>query len=399
MPRKFKSWIDGFVKYTDGIGSPEIYRRWTAIFTIAAALERKIWTTTNRGDLFPNLFIFIVGPAAAGKTLAAAHARRFLQKLTDHHIAPSSISRASMIDALHKAERKLVHPQDKDEPIKSFNSLTIFSMELGVLIPGYENDFMHTLTDIYDNEPYSETRRTNKLDIQMAKPQLNLLAATTPSYLNHLIPEGAWDQGFLSRVVLVYHGPVPPQDLFNGVAPTLNLGRDLEEDLLQIGKLYGKFKFEEEAASLINDWHKAGGVPKPDHPRLMNYNSRRTAHLLKLCMIIAASSGDEPIITVDHFAEALDTLTEVEKFMPDIFKAMSSGGSGKIIEETYYFIFKAYAAAKHQPVIQSRVINFMVERVPAHTIDVILKQMEAARLIEQQLTPAGYAWKPLSKEV
>lgn len=385
--------------YTNGIGSPEIYRRWTGIFTLAAALERKIWTTTNRGDLYPNLFVFIVGPAAAGKTLAAVHARKLLQKLTDHHIAPSSISRASMIDALHKAERKLVHPQDKDEPIKAFNSLTVFSMELGVLIPGYENDFMHTLTDIYDNEPYSETRRTNKLDIQMAKPQINLLAATTPSYLNHLIPEGAWDQGFLSRVILVYHGPVPPQDLFNGVAPTLSLGRDLEEDLLSIGKLYGKFKFEEEAAQLINDWHKQGGNPKPDHPRLMNYNSRRTSHLLKLCMIICASNGDSPVITVDHFAEALDTLTEAEKFMPDIFKAMSSGGSGKTIEETYYFVFKAYAAAKHQPVMHSRVVNFLVERVPAHSVDVILKQMEAARLLEQILTPAGYGWKPLSKEV
>jgi hypothetical protein len=277
--RKLPSWIDGFLKYTEGLGSPEIYRRWTAIFTIAAAVERKLWTSTNRGDLFPNLFVFIVGPAAAGKTLAAAHARRMLLKLEDHHIAPSSISRASMIDALHGAARSLVHPQDKLESVKSFNSLTIFSTELGVLLPAYENDFMHTLTDIYDNDIYEETRRTKNLEIRMQKPQINLLAATTPSYLNHLIPEGAWDQGFLSRVIMVYHGPVPPQDLFNGFTAIPGLERDLEIDLKTIGELWGKLKFTAEAANLINDWHKSGGDPKPDHPRLANYNSRRTAHL------------------------------------------------------------------------------------------------------------------------
>lgn len=61
MPRKLRSFIDGFVEYTDGRGSPRIYRKWTAIFIVAAALERKAWITTTKGRLFPNKYIVLVG--------------------------------------------------------------------------------------------------------------------------------------------------------------------------------------------------------------------------------------------------------------------------------------------------------------------------------------------------
>jgi len=42
MPRKLSSFVDGFMKYTDGKGSSALYRKWAAIFTVGAAMERKV---------------------------------------------------------------------------------------------------------------------------------------------------------------------------------------------------------------------------------------------------------------------------------------------------------------------------------------------------------------------
>ena len=38
--RKCQSWIESFVEQTDNLDAPLIYRRWTAISLIAAALEQ-----------------------------------------------------------------------------------------------------------------------------------------------------------------------------------------------------------------------------------------------------------------------------------------------------------------------------------------------------------------------
>src|SRR2546423_776436 len=60
--RKCTSWIESFVDWTDNLESTELWCRWSAISTIAAVLERKVWCTTS-APLYPNLYVFLVGDA------------------------------------------------------------------------------------------------------------------------------------------------------------------------------------------------------------------------------------------------------------------------------------------------------------------------------------------------
>lgn len=395
MPRKLGSWTDGFNEYMANKGSPRLFTKWAGIFAIAAALERKVWIRNNKGQLFPNLYVITVGPPGAGKTLSTSVVYDFLSKLDQHHIAPTSVTKASLIDALTGAERKLIRPTE-NPAIISFNSLTVVSDELGVFLPAYESDFMNVLTNIYDCRIYSETRRTAKINIKMEAPQLNFTAATTPSYLTSILPEGAWDQGFLSRTILVYSGGEGPQDLFSGAVYDDKLEAALEHDLQQIGELYGKMVFEEDVKEIITAWHMEGGPPAPTHPKLQHYNTRRTAHLLKLCMIACASSTDNLVITLDHYAEALNWLMEVEAVMPDIFRAMRSGGDGKVMEECWHYLYEVFIKDK-KPVLEHRVYAFLQERTPAHNVERILTVMEKSGLIEKKFGDVGMAYVPKTK--
>lgn len=377
--RKLESWIDGFERYTADLESPAIFRRWTGIFTLACAMERKIWISNRMGILFPNLYIFMIGPPGAGKTVTASVSRELLLALDEHHVAPTSVTRASLIDNLKEAERKIVRPRESP-PFVEFNSLALLSNELGVLLPAYENDFMNVLTDLYDCKVYSESRRSKDTRIAIPSPQLNLMAATTPSYLNNFLPAGAWDQGFLSRTIMVYAGAPPLSDLFAPVSVDAQLKQALAHDLVEISRLYGELEWEPSAVVAIREWREGGMRPLPDHPKLLHYNTRRTAHLIKLCQIASVARASDYIITMEDFVEALGWMIEAEEFMPDIFKSMVSGGDSQIIQECWHYVYKLHI--KHgKPVPAQQVVMFLQERTPAHNIEKVLDVMVRAGIL------------------
>jgi len=364
---------------------------WAAIFTVGAICERKVWLTTAKGRLYPNQYILLVGGAGIGKSLCTGTVYDLLNEVrtpeTPFFIAPTSVTKASLIDNLADAERRIVRPMDSPAVV-SFNSLTIVPNEFGVFLPSWEGDFMSSLTDLWDCGRYAETRRTHKININIPRTQLNLFSATTPMYLTNLLPEGAWEQGFMSRMLIVFSNELVYTDLFNIFDMDSQLRNSLIHDLKEMYKLFGEMTVTEEAKLAINEWSKAGGPPIPDHPKLVSYCARRAAHLLKLCTIASIASDDEKIITIDHFAEALDWLAQLEKFMPDVFKSMKAGGDGRAIEECWHFTYQIYMKDK-KPVPEHRIVHFLQERVPVHNIARILDVMERSQLLQKKFTESG----------
>lgn len=385
------NFIDGFMQYTEGRGSPVLYRKWTAIFLVAAVIERKGWLITTKGKLYPNQYIVLVGPAGVGKSLCTVTANEMIEEIREPenplHLAPTSVTKASLIDRLADAERRIVKPTETPA-VTSFNSLIIIPNEFGVFLPSWESEFMNTLTDLWDCGRYAESRRTGNTKIDIPNTQLNLLSATTPQQLMNLLPEGAWEQGFMSRILMVYSGEMIHTDLFAKLDPDGKLYKNLLAELRRIYKIWGEFSVSDEVKYAINDWAQAGGPPIPDHPKLVSYRMRRVAHLLKLCLIASAASDSDRVITLDHYAEALDWLTELESFMPDIFKSLKTGGDARAIEECWHFTYNQYLRKK-EPVPEYLIITFLQERVPAHSVDRILDVMGRAKLLEKKFVASG----------
>ena len=358
-------WVEAFVAETDYVPSPKIFRQWGAISAVAGALERRVWVNTP-GVLYPNLYVLLLGPPGVGKTETSWRVQQLMSMLDDHHTAPSNMTKAAFIDALNDASRIILQEEDSVE----YNSLYIISNELGTLIDSYNREFLGTLTDLYDCKGYTERKRTAKLNITIDKPQVNMLASATPAWLSDIMPEGAWDQGFLSRVIIVFSGDNSPKPLFGST--NTGLSEALQESFTEIGELHGEMEFTTEAAKLANDWHMAGGPKRPDHPRLNNYNTRRTAHLLKLMMIACASDFGHLTITADHYRTALGWLLDAEHYMTDVFKAMVVGGDSRVMEETWHYVRQRSAKT---PLSQAAVYRFVAERTPAYNINHIMDAM------------------------
>jgi len=113
-------------------------------------------------------------------------------------------------------------------------------------------------------------------------------------------------------------------------------------------------------------------------------------------MVAAIASDSAKLITLDHFAEALDWLVQLETFMPDVFKSMKTGGDGRAIEEAWHFAYQVYMKTK-EPVPEHRIVHFLQERVPVHNIARILDVMERAQLLKKQFaTNGGIGYEPLA---
>lgn len=397
MPRKLGSFVDGFLAYTEGRGSPAIYRKWTGIFIVSAALERKCWITTTKGQLFPNQYIILTGPAGVGKSLCTRLAHDLLDSLrtpdTPFYLAPTSLTKASLIDKLDDANRRIVRPME-DPSVVQFNSLQVVANEFGVFLPSWEAEFMNVLTDLWDCGPYAESRRTGNTNVNIPNTQLNMLSATTPAQLMNLLPEGAWEQGFMSRVLLVYSGESMFTDLFAELDKDDKLMTAMRSDLKDIYKMYGEMKVDLETQQALNDWGRAGGPPIPDHPKLVTYRQRRIAHLLKLCVVSAAACNSDRMITIENFAEALDWLVELEGHMPDIFKSLKVGGDARAVEECYHYVYQKYHKLAKKPVPEHMVVAFLQERVPAHSVDRILDVMIRAQFLEKKFHGGGTGYEP-----
>ena len=329
---------------------------------MGAVLERKVWVETF-DKMYPNLYVFLVGPPGVGKTVMTNLVRGMWLTLPDLHVAPSSLTKASLADAVAGAERRV---NGEGEPLE-FNSLQIASNELGTFLPQWDDEFMSFITDLWDGHFYGEARRGIKKQMDVKHPQLNLLAATTPSFLNSKLPEGAWDQGFLARCLCIYSGDKVRKSLFNSKRPSETQRRRLLKNLERMFDMKGGFTLQPEAADIIDSVYLETEKTAPQHPKLQYYSQRRHAQLIKLSMIVSAMDDSLMEITLDHVVEAFDLMTEAEAAMGDIFRAFDSSGDVKIIEDLWYYVFQK--CQKVEFITENRVMNFVASRTPSHNVE------------------------------
>lgn len=332
-------------------------------------LERKAWVKTTKGILYPNHYIVLVGHPGVGKSDTIKAARELLRDMEEDQsvvIAPKNVTAASLVDRLAEAKRVILRP-GQNPPTLEYNAITLLADELSSLMHKYDTEFMAFLTDIYEGDHYDQTRRGNNLKVRIENPLLNILAGTTPSNLCKFMPEGAWDQGFASRTILVYSGDRHMADIFGDIfeANTAEYN-DLLHDLRQISGLYGGFTFSPETKEAFREWRVGGEQPVPKHPKLTHYCTRRTAHVIRLCVVASAARGASLTISLDDFEAARGWLIEAELTMPDIFLAGTTGGDSAAMDEAWWFVEKMTAKGKDVP--EHEVIHMIRERIPAHSV-------------------------------
>ena len=312
-------WLKAFLDYTEDLESPTAYLRWAGLSTIGGAAQRKIFAETQAYMAYPNMYVTLVGPAGSKKSTAVRAGRRLLKQIPGINLSADAPSVAGIM--LEYADIGAVN--------KEHQSLNAFIYELSSLYENAAETMTGFLTAIYDgdNDYLKRTRTGGKEAI--ARPWLNLLAGTTPTWLGDNLSRSAVEGGLVARTLYVYSEDIIIKSPFPRYTPALKrLESALVHDLAHLSALYGTFDFEGgedgDAYKWYDTWYRdRRRLPRVQDNRTAGYFTRKPQHLLKVAMLVALSRGDNLVFTVDGLVTSLALLDSLE---PGMTKAFSSVG-------------------------------------------------------------------------
>lgn len=309
--RKLSNWIKSYLIYTAESESPEEYHKWVAISAIAGAMRRKSYFDMGYFLLYPNMYVILVGPAGrCKKSTAMRIGRSMLSAVPGINFTTDSVTRERLIQDLTQAFAD------------GHSSMTAYSSEFASLLTSSGMDMVVFLTDIFDSPTEwahkTKTGGTNKIKA----PYLNLIGATTPDWIAKAMPLDTVGIGLTSRIIFVYQDTPRVRPAFPKLSPEQEAMKELlVADLTSMSNITGEYRLSPEAKAKYEEWYQAR-IEHPNitgDPRLNGYYERKPMHLLKLCMIVAASFRDEPLIQESDFDGALSLFDEVEGRMVKVF--------------------------------------------------------------------------------
>jgi len=340
-------WLPAYLDWTDEHESPLAFHQWTGLSTLAICLERNIWIKHPYFTIYPNIYVVLIaGSALCKKSSAIRLGTEFIQGLENYPMnVGQKMSPERMLTKLWKRE---FHDVENNKTVRESQGY-IAADELATLFgkDSYKNGFMANVTALYDCP--SEFIYTTRKDQDMALRNVcvNILGASTLEWLKLCIPPDIVGGGFLGRFLLV-HGDTPRvQDFFQvlnekKIAEHDQLHKELLHDLEHIRQtLRGEYSVTKEGKQWFNEWRDEFNQ-NPPAGLLPEYVGRRHTTLLKIALLLAASSYDEPIITRDVLQGANNTLLVTEGFMPDLIAVIGQSETGADIQRVLDHITSHY---------------------------------------------------------
>ncbi len=380
-----RSWLKAYVAHERNSESPPAFHYWTAVFTVAGALRRRVWIDQRRFQWTTNMYIVLVAPpGVAAKSTTMRVGLNLLQRVENIRLGPQSMTWQALFDAFILARDNLELPGLDPIPM---SCLSIGIGELGTFMDPKNRECMDMITALWDGqkEPLKRmTRKDGELIIQ--NPWLNFIACTTPAWLKENFPEVQVGAGLTSRIIFVYghekakYIAYPAQQVED--ADYKDEETALLHDLQKIANLQGEYKLTRQAVEWGEWWyrhHFNGG--KPAHlasGRFDGYLSRKQTHIHKLAMVLAASSRNELTITEEDLKEAEKQVSSLERNMVRVFDSIGVAQGARSASEVVVLI-KNHGQISSK-LLWQQLFNTMEERVYVESLKAAINAGQVTRI-------------------
>lgn len=305
------NWLKGYQQYTIESESPDHYHLWTGLSILASAVRRNVWLDQGTHILYPNMYVILIGPPGrVRKSTSIRMGRKLLLEIEGIHFGADSLTREDLIKTLGKISTTAKQA-----------ALTLHSTELSSLIEPSGIKMIQFLTDIFDGDfkwRYS-TKHQGKDVIN--NPVLNILAATTPTWIADGMPADVIGHGFVSRVLFVYAADRRYLKPFPGKLDA-ELEKNLRVDLDHISRLEGTFSWGEGAKDAYAAIYKEIDETPPKDYRVEGFHNRKDIYTLKVAMLLSLAESDDLVIRPRDLEVAYTALSEIEESMHHTFSAV-----------------------------------------------------------------------------
>jgi hypothetical protein len=355
--------------YCKEISSPQIFIEWAAYGIIAAALQRRVWTGTERKPLFPNLYIILSGPPGVGKGLILSEVKKVLTHfkieapkeenpnknanlLFATKPAPSAPdllipvgADASTYEALVKAMSRCIRSfKQPTSKIPYVHSSICFCLEeISSLFRKHTEDLVNFLLVAYDCGDYRYETIGRGTDY-IKNCCLNFMGGTTPSFIRRVFGDELLTDGFASRTVFAH----ALSNRFWRLRPPefsdeqIRAHDQILEHVKQVALLHGEVKFTPDAIEFLEHWWNNDAQHKRanNSPKLLPYYARKNITVQKLAMVVHFMNHLTMEVNIDECKEAIAITERAERQMHFAVQLEAGNPLSKVTIDIERFVAK-----------------------------------------------------------
>jgi hypothetical protein len=254
----------------------------------------------------------------------------------------------ALADSLAEATESVKYlSPDGTESLLPQSALTIQVGELGTFLTMQDDKLISFLIRMWEGqEDFFRHKTRTQGEVEVQNPWLNVIGATTPSWLRVNFPEHLIGGGLTSRIVFVYGDQkrqlvAYPDEVIRSTEYDL-LEATLVEDLQDIAKIAGPYVLSPDARAWGHSWYASlyNGA-RPLHmasDRYSGYLARKQTHVHKLAIILAAARSDKKVIELDVLQEAEQLVCGIEVDMIKVFESIGVVDEARHIAEIVAFV-------------------------------------------------------------
>lgn len=332
------SFIKSYLAYTSDSEVPVSFHRWSALAGVSSILERNIYLSHGHSLIQPNMYTMLIGNAGTRKSSGIKLMKSLLIRAGYTTIAAERTSKEKFLldlagesddfeDKSNILEKNLFGDLAEESEVKP---MAILADEANDFFGISNMEFLSMLGSMWDHSgpAYSNRIKTGK-SVKIPNPTITILAGNTPTGFSVAFPPEILGQGFFSRLLLIYGEP-------NGKKIAFPRSPDENETveiirMLQSIKTYHSGEITPTATGKVLLEQIYDSFKPVNDTRFDSYSNRRFTHLLKLCIVVAASNYSKEI-TEDIIIEANTYLSYIESLMP---KALGEFGKSRNSDVTH----------------------------------------------------------------
>lgn len=329
MQRNHADWLKAFVEYASFGEAPLSFYFWTGVSTIAGALRRKVWLDMGYFRWSPNFYVILVAPPGiVSKSTTVSIGINLLRRVPGIKFGPDVVTWQKLAKSLADSKElfPLPGPVGIEPKMMPMSALTIESSEFGTFLNPNDREMVDVLVSLWDGKQgtFVKSTKTQGDDV-IENPFVNLIACTTPSWIEGNVPEYMIGGGFTSRCVFLFADQKRNYVAYPKLALPPNFekfGDSLVADLERISLMVGEYNLTHDAVLWGEEWYERHYKNKPPHldnDRFGGYLARKQTHIHKLAMVLAASQRDDLVIDRPTLEKANALISALELDMPKVF--------------------------------------------------------------------------------
>lgn len=334
--------------------------------------------------VYPNLFVWLVGPPGTKKTTAIRSGRKLIKDIPGVYMTSDAPSVVGIMQDF----------QDVQAVQKDHQSLNAFIYELSSLFENARETMTGFLTNMYDGDPdYMKRTRVGGKE-RVPYPWLNLIGGTTPRWLGDNLSKNAIEGGLVARTVFVYS----EEQKFTTPEPEITPKFKREEeslihDLAHIMTLSGQFEWEGgkegDAYKWYSKWYlDESRMPRIPDSRTSSYFVRKPIHLLKVATLLSLAKRDTLSYTIEDLQAALALLDSIEPGMRKAFSAVGGNPYATDLERIRAQIART-GGMTMQDIVAHNYFNLDQQK-----LEMTLASLVAAGFVEKRMTQNGVIYLP-----